>query len=608
MARVHVVLADRGWVLERIGSELARRLEYVSLGDDVDPAASWNYYVNYTAFHRPGPTRDLAFFTHVEDAVPDAARRFFRVAEQVEHRICMSRIYADRLARHGLDDVHVIRPGVELETFTPKLRVGLAGPPADEARSLVASLADVGYLDWHAAADGWPVPRRDVDPRSRAPFYRSIDCLLVTSPDTDGSMAAVEAIACGKEVVAPDAGLARELPHVSYRAGDRDDLLRALRGLHQRQLEVREAVLESTWDRFAGEHDRLFREILPAEPPRTTVSVPSPDGASDEGDWTKRARALWPAYVDRTIDADRLRELARLWLDMRQPGAVAHLVERHADDLGSTARELHEELRSFELDGALLARRAEFEEISSSLAHVRAQMQPNERFHLFCCLEALDERAVCVELGSFQGGSTTLIGEYLRRRGGNTLFASVDVTKHDGYWEAMASTGLRDRVEHVVSRSDQAGLSLLQNGGQGTVDFLLVDADHRYEAVRDDIHAWMPMLRPGGIVAFHDHSGAPDPDIRDRYPHPLGVYDAVEESLERSPFRRLYFPLVRPLEPVWSDFPSIFSTIAAFRSPGAPLESPDSRRARFATALSRLASRRGDARPVTVAPRDPSAG
>ncbi|MBU37734.1 MAG: methyltransferase, partial [Anaerolineaceae bacterium] len=36
------------------------------------------------------------------------------------------------------------------------------------------------------------------------------------------------------------------------------------------------------------------------------------------------------------------------------------------------------------------------------------------------------------------------------------------------------------------------------------IDFLFIDGDHRYEAVRRDFQLYSPLLRPGGIVAFHD--------------------------------------------------------------------------------------------------------
>jgi predicted O-methyltransferase YrrM len=34
--------------------------------------------------------------------------------------------------------------------------------------------------------------------------------------------------------------------------------------------------------------------------------------------------------------------------------------------------------------------------------------------------------------------------------------------------------------------------------------FVFIDADHRYDAVRADIKAWIRKIRPGGILAGHD--------------------------------------------------------------------------------------------------------
>ena len=36
------------------------------------------------------------------------------------------------------------------------------------------------------------------------------------------------------------------------------------------------------------------------------------------------------------------------------------------------------------------------------------------------------------------------------------------------------------------------------------VDLVFIDADHRFEAVRQDVQAWLPKLRDGGILALHD--------------------------------------------------------------------------------------------------------
>lgn len=37
------------------------------------------------------------------------------------------------------------------------------------------------------------------------------------------------------------------------------------------------------------------------------------------------------------------------------------------------------------------------------------------------------------------------------------------------------------------------------------LDWVYIDADHRYEAVRQDLAVWLPKLRPGGILAGDDY-------------------------------------------------------------------------------------------------------
>lgn len=36
-------------------------------------------------------------------------------------------------------------------------------------------------------------------------------------------------------------------------------------------------------------------------------------------------------------------------------------------------------------------------------------------------------------------------------------------------------------------------------------DLVYIDGDHRYDAVKADIEAWLPLVRKGGIIAGHDY-------------------------------------------------------------------------------------------------------
>jgi hypothetical protein len=39
-----------------------------------------------------------------------------------------------------------------------------------------------------------------------------------------------------------------------------------------------------------------------------------------------------------------------------------------------------------------------------------------------------------------------------------------------------------------------------------SLDVVFIDANHSYESVRDDIEAWLPKVKMGGIIAGHDYT------------------------------------------------------------------------------------------------------
>jgi predicted O-methyltransferase YrrM len=49
--------------------------------------------------------------------------------------------------------------------------------------------------------------------------------------------------------------------------------------------------------------------------------------------------------------------------------------------------------------------------------------------------------------------------------------------------------------------------------GGDRVDFLFIDGDHTYQGVKRDFELYSPLVRPDGVIAFHDvchHPGQPD--------------------------------------------------------------------------------------------------
>jgi predicted O-methyltransferase YrrM len=41
-------------------------------------------------------------------------------------------------------------------------------------------------------------------------------------------------------------------------------------------------------------------------------------------------------------------------------------------------------------------------------------------------------------------------------------------------------------------------------GLRGSVDLLFLDGDHSYDGVRADFENYTPLVKPGGLIAFHD--------------------------------------------------------------------------------------------------------
>ena len=44
-----------------------------------------------------------------------------------------------------------------------------------------------------------------------------------------------------------------------------------------------------------------------------------------------------------------------------------------------------------------------------------------------------------------------------------------------------------------------------------SLDFVFIDADHSYEGVSRDVKAWLPKVRPGGLMGGHDYANPSEP-------------------------------------------------------------------------------------------------
>lgn len=63
-----------------------------------------------------------------------------------------------------------------------------------------------------------------------------------------------------------------------------------------------------------------------------------------------------------------------------------------------------------------------------------------------------------------------------------------------------------DRVQVLQMTSEQALRHPQVAEYAGRVSFIYIDGDHRYEAVRQDIAGYWPLVAPSGLLAGHDYN------------------------------------------------------------------------------------------------------
>lgn len=275
---VHIVLSDRGWILERLAKELADRLPYVRYGDAPDPSAAIQYYVTYGCRRERVSPVEVALFTHREDDV-HAAARFDAVARDVEHAVAMSRATMALIETLGVASASCIMPGVDLEHFQPRIKIGVVGRTYHTGRkgeALVRAVMDVPGIEWHFTGEGWPGPAEHIPESDLPAFYRAMDYILVPALNEGGPMSVLEALASGTPVIASMVGWVPEFPHIPFERGNVESLRNVLEEIRQERLKLREAVEHVTWDRWAEAHDALFRRLSGTGPHATEFSVRAP--------------------------------------------------------------------------------------------------------------------------------------------------------------------------------------------------------------------------------------------------------------------------------------------------------------------------------------------
>lgn len=165
-----------------------------------------------------------------------------------------------------------------------------------------------------------------------------------------------------------------------------------------------------------------------------------------------------------------------------------------------------------------------------SLAAGAIQKVP-ELARLIALVKAL-RPVVVVEVGSFRGGT---LAAWCKVAAPDAVLVSVDLPDQadtpatPDELRRLAHPGQRLEVVRGDSHAQETRRDVEAALAGRKVDFLMIDGDHSYDGVRRDFELYAPLVRDGGLIAFHDvvtHTGRPNievarfwAEVRDRYEH-----------------------------------------------------------------------------------------
>jgi hypothetical protein len=156
-------------------------------------------------------------------------------------------------------------------------------------------------------------------------------------------------------------------------------------------------------------------------------------------------------------------------------------------------------------------------------------------------VESFKDATLFVEIGSYFGKSSCYMAELLKEKNRSTQFHMIDPWEWDNnykYYDELVCKDINvyDKIdslkeEHIkvvkevgkdpfkivqyyfnkfdilnnVTFVKNKSIDVVNNYKDESIDFLYIDGDHSYEAVKNDIILYLPKIKKGGIISGDDY-------------------------------------------------------------------------------------------------------
>jgi predicted O-methyltransferase YrrM len=125
------------------------------------------------------------------------------------------------------------------------------------------------------------------------------------------------------------------------------------------------------------------------------------------------------------------------------------------------------------------------------------------------CLERYArQKKVLVEIGVWHGVNTRLFRKVMNESGRLYAIDPFPKGRFKISWEKMIAKREANAVDkgwvHFLEMFSDEAAAQFDSIEKVAIDFLFVDGDHSFEAVKKDWQSWSPKMAIGGTIALHD--------------------------------------------------------------------------------------------------------